>query len=143
MALPEAPVTGTLPFQPPEQFPPDLREFWLLWRQERFWACHEALEEVWRAQSGPRRHFLNGLIHGAVAVFQHRRGNPAGAARQLRRAQVKLESFRPQSEGLDVDGFLQGVEREIASSLEKLTEKQRAALNDVEAAVRKRMSTSG
>ena len=137
MALPEAPATGTLPFEPPLQIPPDLDEFWSLWREEKFWACHEALEEVWKGESEPRRSFLNGLIHGAVAVFQHRRGNFNGAARQLVRATVKLERHRPAREGVEIDAFLAGIETEIAPSLVQVSDKQRAALQTLEARLRK------
>jgi hypothetical protein len=136
MPLPEAPATGILPFEPPSDFPPDLAEFWKLWKEERFWACHEALEEVWRDEAEPRRSFLNGLIHGAVAVFQHRRGNPVGAARQMVRAQVKCERHRPGREGVDLEAFLTGIETEIAPSLVHLNEKQREALLELETRLR-------
>ncbi|MBW3636694.1 MAG: DUF309 domain-containing protein [Armatimonadetes bacterium] len=133
MPLPEAPATGNLPFEPPTHFPPDLAQFWTLWREEKFWACHEALEEIWKSESEPRRSFLNGLIHGAVAVFQHRRGNFVGAARQLMRATIKLEGHRPTREGVEIDAFLTGIETEIAPSMAQITEKQRAALGELEA----------
>jgi predicted metal-dependent hydrolase len=133
MPLPEAPATGRLPFEPPAHFSDDLSKFWSLWRQEKFWACHEALEEVWKRESEPRRSFLNGLIHGAVAVFQHRRGNFNGAARQLTRARVKLERHQPACEGVEISAFLAGIEAEIAPSVAQLNQKQRAALGELEA----------
>ncbi len=136
MPLPENLPTGRLPFEPPLQFAPDCAEFWELWRQEKFWACHEALEPLWQAETGPRRTFLNGLIHGAVAVFQHRRGNANGAARQLLRAKIKLESHLPTSENLDLNAFLGGIEREIAVSLAKLNAKQRESLAELERRLR-------
>ena len=136
MPLAEAPPTGTLPFEPPATSPPDLVEFWSLWRQEKFWACHEALEEVWHRESGARRLFLNGLIHGAVAVFQHRRGNAVGAARQRLRATIKLDGHRPASEGVDLEAFLAGIEAEIAPSLAQLNEIQRDSIRDLEARLR-------
>jgi predicted metal-dependent hydrolase len=136
MPLAEAPPTGHLPFEPPPTSPPDLVEFWSLWREEKFWACHEALEEVWHHESGDRRLFLNGLIHGAVAVFQHRRGNAVGAARQLLRARIKLAGHRPAYEGLDLEAFLAGIEAEIAPSLAQLNERQRESLRELEARLR-------
>ncbi len=117
MPLSESPPTGVLPFEPPLLSPPDLAEFWRLWREEKFWACHEALETVWRRESGPRKLFLQGLIHCAVAVFQHRNGNATGAARQIMRAAVKLERFRPHFDGVDIGQLLGGVAGEIAQSL--------------------------
>ncbi|HEX9997433.1 MAG TPA: DUF309 domain-containing protein [Abditibacterium sp.] len=136
MSLPENPPTGTLPFNPPAQISPDLDEFWILWRQEKFWACHEALETVWKAEKEPRRSFINGLIHGAVAIFQHRRGNANGAARQFLRAEIKCERHRPKCEGVDLDAFLKGIATEIAPSLAQLSLKQRAALDELETRLR-------
>ena len=137
--LPENPPLGHLPFNPPAQSAPDLAEFWELWRQEKFWACHEALEELWHLESEPRRSFLNGLIHGAVAVFQHRRSNANGAARQFLRAQIKLETHLPAREGVDLEGFLGGIEKEIAPSLQKINAKQRADLGELETRLRARL----
>ncbi|PQV64859.1 protein of unknown function (DUF309) [Abditibacterium utsteinense] len=136
MPLPENPATGKIPFQPPQDSAPDLMEFWELWRQEKFWACHEALEEVWKIQTEPRRSFLNGLIHGAVAVFQHRRGNANGAARQFLRATIKLEKHLPSREGVDLAEFLAGIEREIEPSLRKISDKQCASLRELETRLR-------
>ncbi len=113
-----------------------MAEFWGLWREEKFWACHEALEAIWQRETGPRRTFLNGLIHGAVAIFQHRRGNPNGAARQLLRAQIKLKAHLPAREGVDLQQFLDGIEAEIAPSLQKLSDKQRDALGELEKRLR-------
>lgn len=133
MPLPENAPLGHIPFEPPPQSAPDLEEFWHLWRQEKFWACHEALEEVWKAAPAPRRDFLNGLIHGAVALFQHRRGNSNGAARQFLRAQIKLAASLPQAEGVNLTEFVSGIQNEIAPSLARLTPKQRASLLELEA----------
>jgi len=132
--LPENPPLGRLPFEPPAQSAPDLHEFWELWREEKFWACHEALEEVWKRESDlPRKQFLQGLIHGAVAVFQFRRGNFVGAVRQYTRARVRLEASLPERDGVRVGEFLAGVEREIAACFEKLNPKERADLAVLEA----------
>lgn len=140
MSLPESPPTGSLPFEPPISPAPEFQEFWTLWREEKFWACHEALETVWRAeQNGFRKRFYQGLIHGAVAVFQHRRGNAWGAARQFKRASVKLEAMRPMFQKTNVDEFLAGIEREIGSSTKELSTKQRVELLKLEAQLRAKL----
>ncbi len=137
MPLPENPPTGHLPFEPPQQFPPDLAEFWDLWREEKFWACHEALEDVWKIEpDASRKQFLQGLIHGAVAVFQFRRGNSVGATRQFTRARIRLNSSLPMREELDVTGFLAGVKREVESAFAKLSEKERTDLVVLETRLR-------
>src|SRR4028119_1247842 len=108
----DAPPTGTLPFPSP-QIPPDApteySQFWQLWEAEKFYECHEVLEELWRRTLGRERWFLNGLINCAVAVYQYRRGNAVGAARQLLLARVKLRLFAPLHDGVAVDDLLQGV----------------------------------
>lgn len=103
-----------------------------MWRQEKFWACHEALEEVWQREIEPRRSFLNGLIHGAVAIFQFRRGNWNGAARQLLRAQIKLEKHLPTRENLDLHAFLRGLEAEILPAFPLLSPQQHHSLAELE-----------
>ena len=140
MPLPENPPTGHLPFEPPEHFPPDLAHFWELWRQEKFWACHEALEDVWKIESDAnRKQFLRGLIHGAVAVFQFRRGNFVGACRQFTRAWVRLQASLPERDGVDIAVFLVCIEAEIISSWAKLSEKERANLDVLEKRLQSQM----
>lgn len=143
MALAEAAPRGYTPFAAPLHPSSELHEFWTLWSEERFWACHECLEETWRAEQSARKWFYGGLINGAVAVFQHRRGNAVGAARQLTRAKVKLEPFLPVMDGVDLVAFLGGIDREIAPSLEQLTPRQRADLSKVESLVKQRIAGPG
>ncbi len=137
MPLPENPPTGHLPFEPPEHSAPDLEEFWHFWRAEKFWACHEALEDVWKVETdAARKQFLQGLIHGAVAVFQFRRGNFVGAARQFTRARVRLDDSLPQRDGVNVVAYLEGIGLEIEPSFERLSEKERVDLKILEARLR-------
>ena len=137
MPLPESPRLGRLPCPPPLEFPPDMANFWQLWREEQFWTCHEALEPIWIHAEEPRKRFLNGLIHGAAAMFQARRGSHGvGAARQLVRARVKLEPFCPAYEGLDVAAFLDGIGAEIAPLILQLTVSQAANLRVLETRLR-------
>src|SRR5213076_939941 len=66
-----------------------------------FFECHEVLEEVWTPERGPRRLFLQSLIHVAVGAYHDSRGNPVGACRQLRKALRKMEAYLPECEGVD------------------------------------------
>jgi predicted metal-dependent hydrolase len=66
-----------------------------------FFRCHEVLEEAWTVEHGPRRLFLQSLIHIAVAFYHRQRGNPAGASAQLRKGLGKLEAYLPSCEGID------------------------------------------
>lgn len=72
-----------------------------LFNRGEFFACHEVLEEAWTPERGPRRLFLQALIHIAVGFYHHGRGNPVGAIRQLRKALRKLSGYLPACEGID------------------------------------------
>ena len=72
-----------------------------LFNQREFFTCHEVLEEVWTPERGPRRLFLQSLIHVAVGFYHHERGNHVGATRQLHKALRKLSAYLPACEGID------------------------------------------
>ncbi len=72
-----------------------------LFNRQEFFECHEVLEEVWTPERGPRRLFLQAVIHVAVAFYHCQRGNLAGARGQLRKALRKLTPYLPRYEGLD------------------------------------------
>jgi predicted metal-dependent hydrolase len=72
-----------------------------LFNRGEYFACHEVLEAGWAPERGPRRLFLQSLIHVAVGFHHHRRGNPAGAMRQLRKALGKLAAYLSACESVD------------------------------------------
>ena len=72
-----------------------------LYRSGKFFECHEVLEELWTPMRGPRRLYLQALIHFAVAFYHQERRNPLGAERQLRKGLRKLERYLPHYEGMD------------------------------------------
>ena len=72
-----------------------------LFNSRRFFECHEVWEEVWTPERGPRRLFLQSLIHLAVGLYHSQRGNPVGAGRQLRKGLRKLAAYLPSHEGID------------------------------------------
>lgn len=114
--------------------------FWQLWREERFFECHEVLEELWKRTQTPEKWFYAGLIHCAVSRYQHRRGNAYGACRQWWRATVKLQPFAPQHRGVEIELLLRHVEVEIASSIEQLSSTQQAQRRIVRQLLEKRMA---
>lgn len=69
--------------------------------RREFFICHEVLEEIWVHEHGPRRLFLQSLIHFAVAFYHDQRGNPVGATRQLRKGLRKLAAYLPVCEEID------------------------------------------
>jgi predicted metal-dependent hydrolase len=72
-----------------------------LFNRREFFVCHEVLEEIWTPERGPRRLFLQSLIHFAVAFHHDQRGNPVGATRQLRKGLRKLSAYLPVREEID------------------------------------------
>jgi predicted metal-dependent hydrolase len=69
-----------------------------LFNRGEYFECHEVLEEAWTPERGPRRLFLQSLIHMAVGFYHSRRGNPVGAVRQLRKGLKKLAAYLPACE---------------------------------------------
>lgn len=60
-------------------------------RAGRFFEAHEHYEEAWRNLApGGERDRVQGLLHLAVALHQHQRGNRTGATRQLAKARRRL-----------------------------------------------------
>jgi hypothetical protein len=72
-----------------------------LFNAGKFFACHEVLEEAWVKEQGPRRRFLQAVIHVAVGLHHSQRGNPRGASGQFAKALRKLAPYLPSYEGID------------------------------------------
>lgn len=72
-----------------------------LFNDAEFFACHEVLEEAWVMERGPRRRFLQAVIHLAVGLYHFQRGNPRGASGQLDKALHKLAAYLPSYECID------------------------------------------
>jgi predicted metal-dependent hydrolase len=87
-----------------------------LFNNREFFECHEALEELWMAEAGPRRLFLQSLIHLAVGCYHCERGNPAGASRQFHKGLRKLAEYLPSCEGIDTERLY----REALAAVERI-----------------------
>ena len=72
-----------------------------LFNHRQYFECHEVWEELWTPERGPRRLFLQALIHFAVALHHRERGNVTGAVRQLGKGLHKLAAYLPSCEGID------------------------------------------
>jgi len=81
-----------------------------------FFECHEALEEIWTPERGPRRLFLQSIIHIAVAFYHVQRGNRVGAERQLRKGLKKLAGYLPECEGI----YTEELYREASDALAQI-----------------------
>jgi predicted metal-dependent hydrolase len=87
-----------------------------LFNHGEYFECHEVLEEAWTPERGPRRLFLQSLIHMAVGFYHHQRGNPPGALRQLRKGLRKLAAYLPACERVDTARL----EREVLRALREM-----------------------
>ena len=71
-----------------------------LFNEAHFFEAHEALEDVWRASSGPEKKFLQGLVQLAVAFHHHSQNNLVGARSLLERATRNLSGYPEEFCGL-------------------------------------------
>ncbi len=82
-----------------------------LFNAAKFFAAHEALEDVWRGLHGPERRAMQGLIQLAVALHHHSNGNLDGARSLLARAAAKLADAPDDFFGLSIPPLRQAVDR--------------------------------
>ena len=76
-----------------------------------FFEYHEWLEDHWRAETGDRKRFLQGLIQVAVGLHHWEHANYRGATLLLREGAERLAVGRPCLLGLDVEAFYHEVQR--------------------------------
>lgn len=82
---------------------------------ERYWECHEVLEEVWRQASGKEKSNLQGAILVCAAFVHHQKGEREVALGLLKRALRQLHFEASTYNGLDVASLKQDVERIVSS----------------------------
>jgi predicted metal-dependent hydrolase len=80
-----------------------------LFNRAEFYDAHEVWEDVWRAQSGPHKLFLQGLIQVAVALHHHSTGNLAGAKSLLARGARNLHQFPGNYSNFNLEHFRRSV----------------------------------
>jgi len=90
---------------------PHLQQGIELFNRGEYFECHEVLEIAWTPERGPRRLFLQSLIHVAVGFYHHRGGNPVGAMRQLQKALRKMQAYLPRYEGVDTEALYRDAAR--------------------------------
>jgi uncharacterized protein len=95
----------------PRAFATCLEEGMTLFNAGAFHAAHEAWEEAWRHEHGPRRLLLQGLILAAAGWLKRDAGNARGAWTLFSRALERMESLGPLCEGVDVDRLRRDITR--------------------------------
>jgi hypothetical protein len=64
----------------------------VLFNRERYWKCHEVLENVWKQSEGEEKGLLNGVILIAAAFVHFQKGENETGIGILRRAHDKIKS---------------------------------------------------
>ena len=72
-----------------------------------YFAAHEAWEELWLSASGDTRHFLQGLIQWAIALYHFQRGNLNGARKLFHSGDALLTPLAPAWQGVCVAALRQ------------------------------------
>ena len=71
-----------------------------------WYEAHEAWEEAWKRESGPRRALLQGLIQVAAGWLKQREGRAEGARTLFSRALRHLEPLPATCEGVEVGALV-------------------------------------
>lgn len=75
-----------------------------LFNAQKYWECHEDLEDHWREEPGPIRNVYWAVIQVAAAMIHYRDGNLIGACGLIVKAKQKFdrcEQFHLESELLE------------------------------------------
>ncbi len=82
---------------------PAMRRAFAQFNRGEYWAQHETLEEVWRAETDPTiRNFYKGILQIGVGFYHLRKGNYNGVVKVLARGVNYLKPYAPTCCGVDV-----------------------------------------
>jgi hypothetical protein len=62
-----------------------------LFNEERFWECHEILEQAWHVSKGAEREAIQSMILTAAAFVHYQKGENEICLSILKRAKAKME----------------------------------------------------
>lgn len=99
--------------------PPELLRGIAQFNRREFFACHETLEDLWRAEPGPVRDLYQGILLVGVAFYHVERRNLAGARKSLGRGIALLQRLESPCQGVPVAALLAQA-RAAAEALERL-----------------------
>lgn len=84
-----------------------------------YFACHETLEALWKAEPRPVRELYQGILQVGVALYHLERDNYRGTLNLLRTGIAHLTPFAPRCQGVDVAALLAAA-RAIEATVEAL-----------------------
>ncbi len=98
------------PLTTPTQIPEPLVEAVSLFNRRYYWETHEVLETAWMDEQGPLKLFYQGVIQAAAAFYHVLNGNPKGMIKLGEESLRKLQAYRPQSYGLELETLCEALE---------------------------------
>lgn len=81
--------------------------------EERYWKCHEILENVWKQSEGEEKSLLNGIILVAAGFVHFQKGENETCIGILRRSFNKIKSSRGEYHGIKLDLLLENLKNII------------------------------
>ncbi|HZD33650.1 MAG TPA: DUF309 domain-containing protein [Nitrososphaeraceae archaeon] len=88
-----------------------------LFNEERFWKCHEILENIWKQSEGEEKRLLNGVILVAAAFVHFQKGENETCIGILRRAFDKIKLSRGEYHGIKLDLLLENLRNIIDTGI--------------------------
>ncbi len=85
-----------------------------LFNQERYWECHEVLEQIWHPAKGTERDIIQGLILTAAALVHAQKDENDVCLSMLKRAKAKLGSCG-KYEGISLDQVRRNIDAILES----------------------------
>ncbi len=98
----------------PRVKPDALHEGIGLFNEERYWECHEVLEQIWHPAKGVERDIIQGLILTAAALVHAQKDENDVCFSMLKRAKAKLGSLGEYG-GISLDHVRRNIETILQS----------------------------
>ena len=99
-----------------------IRQAIKLFKDEKYWGAHEALESIWKSAGGSEKSILNGIILVAAAFVHDEKDEPEICISILQRARKKLEGTAGMYHKIDVDRITDLISKIINSGkIERFT----------------------
>lgn len=120
LSLIESKIGKVVTLKPLDQLPQakpkrdSIRDGIKLFNQERFWECHEVLEQAWHPSKGTERDIIQGLILTAAGLVHAQRNEIGVSLSMLKKAQVKL-GIQESYEGIDLNRVNAAINRILDS----------------------------
>src|SRR5713101_1296440 len=80
-----------------------------LFNEERFWECHEVLEQAWHVSKGVERDAIQSIILTAASFVHYQKGEEEICLSILKRARAKMASAKT-SEIIDLEGLQSNID---------------------------------